>query len=27
MRRFGEMRSYKHGEKLFETGKPGRACS
>src|SRR6266853_3894520 len=23
MRRFGEMRSYKHGEKLFETGKPG----
>src|SRR4051812_1261968 len=23
MRRFGEMRSYRHGEKLFETGKPG----
>src|SRR3954464_9405072 len=23
MRRFGGMRSYKHGEKLFETGKPG----
>src|ERR1700761_4761363 len=23
MRRFGEVRSYKHGEKLFETGKPG----
>jgi thioredoxin reductase (NADPH) len=23
MRRFGELRSYKHGEKLFETGKPG----
>ncbi len=23
MRRFGELRSYKHGEALFETGKPG----
>ncbi|MEY2457869.1 MAG: thioredoxin reductase [Acidimicrobiaceae bacterium] len=23
MRRFGEVRRYKHGEKLFETGKPG----
>jgi thioredoxin reductase (NADPH) len=23
MRRFGEVRSYKHGERLFETGKPG----
>src|SRR3954464_9573669 len=23
MRRFGELRSYTHGEKLFETGKPG----
>ncbi len=23
MRRFGELRSYKHGELLFETGKPG----
>jgi len=23
MRRFGELRSYKHGECLFETGKPG----
>ena len=23
MRRFGELRSYKHGEMLFETGKPG----
>ena len=23
MRRFGEVRNYKHGEKLFETGKPG----
>jgi thioredoxin reductase (NADPH) len=23
MRRFGALRSYKHGEKLFETGKPG----
>jgi len=23
MRRFGELRSYKHGETLFETGKPG----
>jgi thioredoxin reductase (NADPH) len=23
MRRFGELRHYKHGEKLFETGKPG----
>ena len=23
MRRFGEERSYKHGERLFETGKPG----
>ncbi|MEA2898035.1 MAG: thioredoxin reductase [Bradyrhizobium sp.] len=23
MRRFGEVRHYKHGEKLFETGKPG----
>src|ERR1700709_2514737 len=23
MRRFGEVRSYKHGDKLFETGKPG----
>jgi thioredoxin reductase (NADPH) len=23
MRRFGELSSYKHGEKLFETGKPG----
>src|SRR3954453_14457748 len=23
MRRFGELRYYKHGEKLFETGKPG----
>ena len=23
MRRFGETRSYKHGERLFETGKPG----
>src|SRR6202171_3364857 len=23
MRRFGEERLYKHGEKLFETGKPG----
>ena len=23
MRRFGEVRSYKHGELLFETGKPG----
>src|SRR5438445_4168628 len=23
MRRFGEMRSYKDGERLFETGKPG----
>jgi thioredoxin reductase (NADPH) len=23
MRRFGKVRSYKHGEKLFETGKPG----
>jgi thioredoxin reductase (NADPH) len=23
MRRFGELRSYRHGEKLFETGKPG----
>jgi thioredoxin reductase (NADPH) len=23
MRRFGEVRSYRHGEKLFETGKPG----
>jgi thioredoxin reductase (NADPH) len=23
MRRFGEVRSYTHGEKLFETGKPG----
>jgi thioredoxin reductase (NADPH) len=23
MRRFGELRSYKHGERLFETGKPG----
>src|ERR1700742_5035341 len=22
MRRFGEVRSYRHGEKLFETGKP-----
>ena len=24
MRRFGELRSYKDGERLFETGKPGR---
>src|SRR5207244_6555246 len=23
MRRFGEVRSYKDGERLFETGKPG----
>src|SRR5216684_540303 len=23
MRRFGEVRAYRHGEKLFETGKPG----
>src|SRR5215475_4821321 len=23
MRRFGELRSYKNGERLFETGKPG----
>ena len=23
MRRFGEVRSFRHGEKLFETGKPG----
>ncbi len=23
MRRFGEIRTYKHGERLFETGKPG----
>ncbi len=23
MRRFGDLRSYRHGEKLFETGKPG----
>src|ERR1700716_1155448 len=23
MRRFGEVRSFKHGDKLFETGKPG----
>ena len=23
MRRFGEVRGYRHGEKLFETGKPG----
>ncbi len=23
MRRFGELRSYRHGEALFETGKPG----
>src|SRR5258708_25670918 len=23
MRRFGEIRTYKHGETLFETGKPG----
>ena len=23
MRRFGEVRSYRHGDKLFETGKPG----
>src|SRR5215510_4879957 len=23
MRRFGEVRSYRHGERLFETGKPG----
>src|SRR5437763_15154992 len=23
MRRFGELRGYSHGEKLFETGKPG----
>ena len=23
MRRFGETRNYKHGERLFETGKPG----
>src|SRR3954452_18808430 len=23
MRRFGELRHYRHGEKLFETGKPG----
>ena len=23
MRRFGEQRNYKHGERLFETGKPG----
>src|SRR4026207_125114 len=23
MRRFGELRSYKHGEALFQTGKPG----
>src|ERR1700716_411434 len=23
MRRFGEVRNYQHGEKLFETGKPG----
>jgi thioredoxin reductase (NADPH) len=23
MRRFGDIRSYKHGERLFETGKPG----
>ncbi|MBW8855659.1 MAG: thioredoxin reductase, partial [Bradyrhizobium sp.] len=23
MRRFGGLRSYKHGEALFETGKPG----
>src|SRR5882757_2435083 len=23
MRRFGELRSYQHGETLFETGKPG----
>src|SRR5580693_6441017 len=23
MRRFGELRSYHHGERLFETGKPG----
>src|ERR1700675_2270832 len=23
MRRFGEVRTYKHGETLFETGKPG----
>src|SRR5450755_4315938 len=23
MRRFGELRSYRHGERLFETGKPG----
>src|ERR1700680_2434547 len=23
MRRFGEERNYRHGEKLFETGKPG----
>src|SRR5215472_10563144 len=24
MRRFGELRSYKHGERLFEAGKAGR---
>src|SRR3977135_2352961 len=23
MRRFGDIRTYKHGERLFETGKPG----
>ena len=23
MRRFGELRTYRHGETLFETGKPG----
>src|ERR1700746_1218739 len=23
MRRFGELKSYKHGERLFEAGKPG----
>ena len=23
LRRFGELRSYAHGERLFETGKPG----
>jgi thioredoxin reductase (NADPH) len=23
MRRFGDVRHYRHGEKLFETGKPG----
>jgi thioredoxin reductase (NADPH) len=27
MRHFGDVRTYKHGELLFETGKPGRACS